>query len=52
MTAQLCTGLREALAVFTLGDEQIIWMNKSSQTNKSSDACANRTNRLFDEQIV
>ena len=34
------------LAVFTLEDEQIVWMDKSSQTNKSSDVKTGRTNFL------
>ena len=33
-----------SLAVFTLEDEQIVWTDKSSQTNKSSDVKTRRTN--------
>ena len=33
----LDTGCTESLAVLTLEDEQIVWMDKSSQTDKSSD---------------
>ena len=32
------------MAVFTLEDEQIVWTDKSSQTHKSSDVKAGRTN--------
>ena len=34
----------ESLAVFTLEDEQIVWTDKSSQTDKSSDVKTGRTN--------
>ena len=33
-----------SLAVFTLEDEQIVWTDKSFQTNKSSDVQTGRTN--------
>ena len=36
--------LSELLAVFTLEDEQIVWTDKSSQTDKSSDVKTGRTN--------
>ena len=32
------------MAVFTLEDEQIVWTEKSSQTDKSSDVKTGRTN--------
>ena len=32
------------MPVFTLEDEQIVWMDKSSQTNKSSNVKMGRTN--------
>ena len=32
------------MAVFTLEDEQIVWTDKSSQTDKSSDVKTGRTN--------
>ena len=35
--------LLESLAVFTLEDKQIVWTDKSSQTNKSSDVKTGRT---------
>ena len=35
---------RNTMAVFTLEDEQIVWTDKSSQTNKSSDVQTGRTN--------
>ena len=34
----------ESMAVFTLEDEQIVWTDKLSQTNKSSDVKTGRTN--------
>ena len=40
--ANRCCSLR--MAVFTLEDEQIVWSDKSSQTNKSSDVKTGRTN--------
>ena len=40
----LDTGCTESLAVLTLEDEQIVWMDKSSQTDKSSDVKMGRTN--------
>ena len=33
-----------ALTVFTLEDEQIVWTNKSSQRDKSSDVKTGKTN--------
>ena len=35
------------MAVFTLEDEQIIWTDKSPQTDKSPDVKTGRTNRLI-----
>ena len=32
------------MAIFTLEDEQIVWTDKSSQTDKSSDVKTGRTN--------
>ena len=40
----LYKGNKYALAVFTLEDEQIVWTDKSSQTDKSSDVKTGRTN--------
>ena len=40
------TTLKQRMAVFTLEDEQIVWMDKSSQTDKSSDVRTERTNFL------
>ena len=40
------TALEEPLAVFTQEDEQTVWTDKSSQTNKSSDVQTGRTNFL------
>ena len=37
------------MAVFTLENKQIIWTDKSSQTNKLSDV---QTNKVFENQIV
>ena len=34
----------KTMAVFTLQDEQIVWMDKSSQINKSSDVQTGQTN--------
>ena len=34
----------EIMTVFTLEDEQIVWTDKSSQTDKSSDVKTGRTN--------
>ena len=34
----------ESMAIFTLDDEKIIWTDKSSQMNKSSDVQTERTN--------
>ena len=34
----------KTMAVFTLEDEQIVWMDKSSQINKSSDVQTGQTN--------
>ena len=34
------------MAIFTLEDKQIVWMDKSSQTNKSSDVQTGWTNFL------
>ena len=36
-----------SMAVLTLEDKQIVWTDKSSQTNKSSDVKTRRTNRLI-----
>ena len=36
--------LKVSMAVFTLEDEQIVWTDKSSQTDKSSDVKTGRTN--------
>ena len=38
---------QQSLAVFTLEDEQIVWKDKSSRTNKLSDVKMGRTNRLI-----
>ena len=35
------------MAVFTLGDKQIVWTDKSSQMDKSSDVKMGQTNRLI-----
>ena len=42
------------LAVFTLEDEQIVWTDKSSQTDKSSGVKTGRTNfqKTLSSEIV